>query len=120
MKQKYYYAVNFFKIVSITYTLLLCSCSEGNKKIPITESKFMDVLTDIHFHEARLEQFTGLTDTFYFSAGKGYEKIYEKHGITKDQFMETFSYYEQQPKEFEKLYEKIVDKLSEEEAKAGE
>ncbi len=99
---------------------MLCSCSEGNKKLPITESKFKEILIDIHFHEARLEQFIGLTDTFFYAAGKGYENVFEKHGVTKKQFQETFLYYEQQPKAFEKIYEEIVNKLSEEEAKAGE
>ena len=99
---------------------MLCSCSERNKKLPITESKFKEILIDIHFHEARLEQFTSMTDTFFYAIGKGYENIFEKHSVTKEQFQETFLYYEQQPAAFEKIYEEIVDKLSEEEAKAGE
>lgn len=98
--------------------LLYCfSCSEGNKKNIIQEKKFEAILYDLHLIEARLEHFGALSDTFYYAAGKGYEQLFEKHGITKTQFEETFFYYQQQPKQFEKLYENVVNKLSEEEAK---
>jgi hypothetical protein len=50
--------------------------------------------------------------------GEGYKKVYEKHNVTEKDFKETFRLYEEHPKQFEKLYEEVVNVLSEQEAKA--
>ncbi len=71
----------------------------------------------MHLAEARLEYFEPMTDSFFYAAGKSYEKVFKKHGVTSVQFQETFNFYQQNPKEFEKLYESVVEKLSEEDAK---
>jgi hypothetical protein len=112
----------FLKIVSIAgcIFLSLSGCNQDPKKPPIEEEKFISIMIDIHLLEARLENLKQLNDTSFFAAGKGYEQIYKNHSVTKEQFRQTFDFYLNHPKQMDKLYEKIVDSLSEMEATAKE
>jgi hypothetical protein len=118
MSGKNIFTVKFSNFVAITLLVLLASCNNETFKTPITENKFKEILIDIHLHEARLEQFKQLSDTSFYAMGEGYKKVYEKHNVTEKDFKETFRLYEEHPKQFEKLYEEVVNVLSEQEAKA--
>jgi hypothetical protein len=75
-------------------------------------------LIDIHLLQAKMENYKSLNDTFFYATGKGYEEIFSKHKITQSEFSETFDFYLNNPKLMDKIYERITEKLSEEEAKA--
>lgn len=102
--------------MALTGFILLLACNSENKP-PINETTFKNILSDIHLYEAKMNKYKQGTDSLYFALGATYEYIYKKHGVTQQQFLETFHFYEANPKKFEKLYEGVVEKLSEEEAK---
>ena len=102
------------------FLFIVTSCEREEKKPPIDESKFEEVLIDVHLLQARLENYKSLSDTFFYATGKGYEEIYQKHGISKAAFKETFEFYLTHPKQMDKMYERITEKFSEMEAKAKE
>ncbi len=86
----------------------------------LSEEKFKATLIDIHLLEGKLELQKNVSDTLFYMAGRGYERVFEKHGISQEQFEETFEYYRSEPKKFDKLYETIVEELSKAEAKTKE
>jgi hypothetical protein len=112
----------FLKISAIAVICLLfaAGCKTENQNPPIEEIKFQKILIDIHLLQARMENYKSLNDTFFYATGKGYEEVYKKHHITQEQFKETFEYYLNNPKQMDKMYEKITEELSEQEAKAKE
>lgn len=98
----------------------MLSCQSNIEKPQIPESNFVEILTDLHYLEATLETLPPLTDTFFLANKKGYEIIFKNHGVSAQQFFTTFTYYENAPDKFEKIYEKIVIQLQEAEAQAKE
>jgi hypothetical protein len=40
-----------------------------------------------------------------------YAKVYEKHGITEDQFKSSFAFYSDNPTVFIPIYEEVLDSL---------
>lgn len=41
-----------------------------------------------------------------------YEKVFEKHEITRQQFSESIAYYSEKPEELQIIYEKVLVELS--------
>lgn len=100
---------------------MMSSCRQNTRYPPLNDDTFTAVMVDIHLLEAQLENLRQASNTVIcHMAGKEYEAIYEKHGINKELFRKTFDYYLQRPKEMDKVYEKIVEALSEREAKLKE
>jgi hypothetical protein len=110
---KMFYVTKLMALLSV----LFCFACEENIKPSISENTFQNILIDIHLKESRIGKYQPLTDSIYYAAGSAYNEIYKKHKVNAKQFKQTFEYYEQNPKKFEKIYETIVEKLSEQEAK---
>jgi hypothetical protein len=112
----------FLKFTAIVAVMFFgtASCSSDEKKPPIKEEKFQEILTEIHVMQTKLESFKAINDTSLFAAVKGHQEIFSKHGVTKEQFNETFNFYISNPKQMDKMYEKIIDELSVKEAKSKE
>jgi len=96
------------------------SCRNEDEKTAIKEAEFQEILIDIHIMQTQMEEFKAINDTSLYATGKGYEEIFSKHGVSKEQFDETFKYYISNPKKMDKMYEKIIDELSMREAKSKE
>lgn len=97
-----------------------CSKATDNSAI-IEESKFVDVLVDIHIADATLvvKGFRINTDSAEISLF--YNDVLLKHKVTQKQIQNTFSYYSDNPKKFEQVYERVSEKIvkREEEYKKG-
>lgn len=95
--------------------LLFSSCSKEEEKRPeevLSESEMVDVMVDVHLAEAVLTRKRGenqkvdkLTDAYY-------QKIYEKHNITKKTFETSFSYYQQNLSDLQRIYEQVITELN--------
>lgn len=77
-------------------------------------------MTDIHLLEAQLDVLKQSSDTFFYVAKPRYDSILRKHDVNMQQLVATFEFYLQHPKLLDKVYEKIVDTLSEQQALAKE
>lgn len=102
--------MNCYKIFNlILVTLLLFTACNADKKKDdvIKEEKFVEVLTDIHMADATLfvKGFRVRKDSVRIR--KYYNDILLEYNITQKQLHNTFSYYTQNPREFEKVYEEV-------------
>lgn len=49
-----------------------------------------------------------------------YRDIFEKHGISRDEFKESFTWYSNHPRLMNDMYEEIIERLNTEQAKLNE
>lgn len=78
----------------------------------------VQILADIHLAEARVENRVAYPDTALMTFNRAHSEILEQHGVSKEQFRETYDFYLQNLQQMDKLYEIIVDTLSTRETKA--
>ncbi len=72
----------------------------------------VEVMVDVHLAEAVLTRKRGenqkvdkLTDAYY-------REIYEKHNITEKTFDTSFSYYQQNLSDLQRIYEQVITELN--------
>lgn len=109
---------------ALLYTLfivifMVSGCSSHPKGPPakgvIGQNRFVDLLVDIHFYEG---VFTVTEDMASYQRDMShdtvdyYQGIFEKHGVTREQFTKSFNYYSYNPSQFERLYNRVIDELS--------
>ena len=97
--------------------LLVClSCSEDLGEKPsklITRDRMVEILVDIHLTDAayQTKRYTNETIKKY-SESDYYYSILKKHGIADSVFEKSLLYYSGKPKEFEKIYTRVINKLT--------
>lgn len=97
-------------LILLTVLGLLVSC--GRKKVeapPIGQQKMIEILVDVHLLEAQQQSLQPFEKGRVFNTIVGYEKIFLKHGVTSEQFYDSFSYYREHPKEMDELYQRVID-----------
>jgi hypothetical protein len=102
---------NYLGLFILTVTLLVsCSKAVENNTI-IDESKFVDVLVDIHIADATLIVSGLKINADSTKIGLYYNDVLIKHKVTQKQIQNTFAYYSGNPKKFEKIYELVSEKV---------
>lgn len=99
------YAVGLFFILSI-------GCASPEVQIPqnvLTPKQMMPIMVDIHVIEGARNGSIMLGDTNGIE--DYYAKVYEKYGITEDQFKSSFAFYSDNPTVFIPIYEEVLDSL---------
>ncbi|MGB0177853.1 MAG: DUF4296 domain-containing protein [Owenweeksia sp.] len=94
--------------------VLLVSCS-GRKGVKVPDDVFRQdtmiaILTDIHLVEGaklgrRIMGDTVLVDVYY-------QKVFEKHLTTKEEFEHSFKFYADHPSEMDKIYDQVIENLN--------
>lgn len=97
------------------FSFLFFSCGEKKTNVNIPDSvlakeKMSAVITDIHLAEAEahLHAFPDTVSKEKIS----FQKIFEKHGITRKQYEESISFYMEHPELLDKVYEQTLNELS--------
>lgn len=90
----------------------ISSCGTDNDSIEgvIEKEKFIELLTDVQIMEA-MNQFIKNKETDY-NLDFSYQWIYEKYGITEDEFRSSVLYYTQDPETYEEIYDEVIIKIS--------
>lgn len=109
------------KIIAIFFLglIALVSCDEPALEKPknlVKKNKMIDMLVDVHLAEATFKHRRHLdsliikssSDNFYYS-------ILEKYQVADSVFEKSFVYYASMPKDFEKMYRQVMNKLNERE-----
>ena len=107
--------------ITICLCFLLVSCMEkkeipsGDASIPadslISSEKMIHIIADVHVVEAALllernqEVETKANAEFYYQA------IFRKNHISQTRYDENLRYYSQNPSEFVKMYDKVIQEL---------
>jgi hypothetical protein len=107
------------KIIFVFLILSLFSCKKTQKnEMPeksndiLSIEQMSSVLVDVHLIEATLitKQNNGQDVKYYTKYYYSY--LTKKHNITYDQFKYNINYYSSHIKEFEKIYEQVVNTIS--------
>lgn len=102
------------------FCLSLLSCQSENEEMPenmIPQAEMVQILADIHTLEAQVEGQIIYPDTALMTFNYGQEQLLKRHGVTREQFRNSYHYYVTHVKEMNKLYETIIDTLSLRESK---
>ncbi|MEJ8801891.1 DUF4296 domain-containing protein [Pontibacter sp. H249] len=103
------------RLFYILFCFSLLACGNNEDKTPanlLPQEKMVQVLTDIHIAEAQIESKIVYPDTALMVFNHQEKEIFKKHGITEQEFRDTYNYYKENLKQMDKLYEIIVDTLS--------
>ena len=93
---------------------LFCFCA-GSYPEPqdlLTEDKMVAILLDINIAEGGMKARYVLGDSAKALAPYLYDHIYDKHGVSRDQFDRNLDYYLHQPGKMDKIYEQVITELS--------
>ncbi len=99
--------------IFLTVLVIVCSCSSVNAPEDlIGEEQMVKVMTEIHILEAKMSKIIVEPIDSTQAVYNHYEKmLFEELGITQEQYERSFNYYVDNPGEFEKIYNAVVDTL---------
>ncbi|MDX5420983.1 MAG: DUF4296 domain-containing protein [Hymenobacteraceae bacterium] len=83
----------------------------------IEKERMVRILADVHMAEAQVEHALVYPDTALMTFNHQQQLILDKHGVSQEEFRDTYRYYLVNVKEMDALYETIIDTLSVREAK---
>lgn len=92
--------------------LVLTACSSKEVSVPnnvISAGEMVPILVDVHIIEGARNGSLILGDTNDIE--DYYAKVYEKHGISEEEFKRSFKFYNSEPSLFIPIYEKVLDSL---------
>lgn len=93
--------------------MLAVSCgSESRPGNVLPEEKMVEVMVDVQIFEAVIEGKRYSDDSLAVLLETNYDAIFRKHGITEEQFHQTFAYYEASPAKMDAMMDIVVDKLA--------
>ncbi len=103
-------------LFAVFISLLFVSCSEKpNRKKPeglLSEEKMVELLTDIQLIEGAvskkiLDKIDAKKESPIY-----YQKAFEKHDVTENQFELSIRYYTENPEDLQVIYEDVLIELS--------
>ncbi len=95
--------------------LLLPACGEKEEKRPddlLPEPTFINLMIEVQLAEGIKTQFMHSKNAQYNLGEALYSEFLERHGVSQEDFLNTFKYYQERPHLFEKVYEQVLDSLS--------
>lgn len=101
--------------VTLGCVALLGSCSQPEAKPPaqlIPEEKFVDLLTDVRLLEASYGVRVGRPDTVGKYMDTYYKMLFDKHGVVKEQFTQSYAYYLADHERMLLMEDKVLEKLT--------
>ena len=106
-----------FSFVRFIFALLICSlaaCKNEAPSLSVPDSKMVQILVDVHIAEAAMQNLSiptkdSLTELYY-------SQIFEIHNITPEQFQKDMDFIKHDPLTLERLYDRVMEVLGEEEA----
>jgi ParB-like chromosome segregation protein Spo0J len=114
------------KILAISL-LLLAACKEASNVVADSEGRIPAKKLEQILHDIQLADVYSLSvreDTLHQfgqknpdSLARYYQEIFQHHGVTYDQFDKTIAWYKEHPANFDTVYQNVLNKFSEEEAK---
>lgn len=78
------------------------------------------LLADIHLAEAAADNRNLNLNEINVVMAHRYEEIFQRHGITTEQFMSSYNYYLEHADQLTAIYEEVLNRLSTGESRANE
>jgi len=100
------------KILLILTTIALFAACSGNEDI-LSQKKMAHILRDIHLSDGTLntQRYT-LSQNVNIDSLYLYKKVFEKNGVTHDEFVNSLLYYSKYPRMLDEIYTMVVNDLS--------
>jgi hypothetical protein len=99
--------------------LFLFACAPQKAKAPdhlLDQNQMSDIVAEMHLADAIASgSKTGHTDSILQEVVSLNAFILDKHQITREQFLESFDYYKQNPILMDSMYAEVITKLSSQE-----
>jgi transposase-like protein len=108
-----------FRIIAsfIILLLLMTSCEEATTNKPphlISRDKMVGILVDIHLSDAAFQVRRYSSEKMKkFNESDIYYSVLRKHHIADSIFEKSLIYYSGNPKEYEKIYTRVINRLTE-------
>uniref|UniRef100_UPI0032172DE5 DUF4296 domain-containing protein n=1 Tax=uncultured Draconibacterium sp. TaxID=1573823 RepID=UPI0032172DE5 len=103
------------QLLFLLLTLTIVSCKDEIVPKPenlIKENQMIDMLVDIHLAEATFNRFRYDSIMQNNSSANFYYSVLDKYQVPDSVFEKSFVYYASVPKNFEKMYRKVMNNLS--------
>ena len=103
-------------------SIIFYSCANSDNEIPnniIPQEKLVDVITEMEITQA-LVKFKFTIKDSSINQSELFKEIYIEYNISKEQISNSIKYYTNQPKTMDSIYVKVIDRLSEMQAKDQE
>jgi Domain of unknown function (DUF4296) len=110
----------FIKGLALFSVLLIAGCKPKFPAVPsdvIPINKMESILIDMHISDAVAEVKTMGDANERRLSQQYYLQIYKNHGITKDEFLKSYTFYENNPILLNRIYDDILGEMSKREAK---
>lgn len=108
----YSYRTGLFIFLILTLLLASCGSKETAPKAVLPKDKLTSLIIEMYLAEAKLDAMPIQKDSsikFFIPREK---KILEKLGIADSSLRITYEYYLKHPKEFEEVYDAVIDSLN--------
>ncbi len=108
----------YIQIALFLLVIAVAGCEEPIMPKPenlIKEDQMIDMLVDIHLAEATYAKFRYDSIMQNNSSVNFYYSVLNKYQVPDSVFEQSYVYYASVPKDFEKMYRKVMNKLSERE-----
>ena len=102
---------HFWLFIVLAFALLSCSNEDGARP-EINKDELVDLLFDIHITDGYLSYTGSRVDRNRDRIQGAYDYVLRKHNVTPKQFNNTMKYYSRHTDEYEKLYNKVIEKLT--------
>jgi len=105
-----------FRIVVVLMLVILSACNKPIVPKPqklIHEKQMIDMLVDIHIADETYKKFRNDSIMENNSAENFYYSVLAKYEVPDSVFEQSYVYYASTPKDFEKMYRKVMTRLSE-------
>ena len=103
------------QLLFLFLVLTIVGCEDEILKKPenlVKENLMIDMLVDIHLAEATYNRFRHDSIMENNSSANFYYSVLEKYQVPDSVFEQSFVFYASKPKNFEKMYRKVMNNLS--------
>jgi hypothetical protein len=99
---------------SVFICLLIISCGRPKDTIfpkgILKPEEMADVMVDVHLVEGARSGERIMGDSLALDAY--YQEIFQRHGLTAEQYQENFAFYSRHPGDFAEVFDVVVQRLS--------
>lgn len=99
-------------VLSIAISLVLFACSSEQEDAVIKKEAFTEVLTDLIVADAIVGYELGRDMDLKDQMTGHYQKVFDKHGITKEEFESAFNHYSKDLRSMQKIYGEVAVNVS--------
>ncbi|UBM57572.1 DUF4296 domain-containing protein [Marinilongibacter aquaticus] len=97
-----------------------CQPNDGPKDL-IAEDKMIDIMTELQVAESRVGRLNLRTyDSSVVAFQYLQDKVFEKYKVDSTQYIESYDYYGEHPKQFADIFERVEDKIKDMEVEASD